>query len=172
MDHWRTLRRTSERDSHRSLDRREPGSGSRWPLALLRELRDHGDHVAADTVTGHRELAGIEVEVLAVLGDVRGRRIVLFNRHWKQRLWRGRVVHKDKNGIGAIHQIAQQSVMRLFAAQYPATTAEVHHDRQKTLGAFRPRHANGNLAARTNRKALVFNIGWQLPHFYTISCAC
>lgn len=63
-------------------------------------------------------------------------------------------------------QIAQQPVMRLFTAQYTAATVEVHHHRQKTFGAFRAIDANGNLSTRTNRKDLVFNIGWQLSDFY------
>jgi NAD(P)-dependent dehydrogenase (short-subunit alcohol dehydrogenase family) len=53
--------------------------------------------------------------------------IVLFNRNWKLCLRRGRVVHKDESGAGAIDEVAQQSVMRVFAPPIP------NHHRGSTL---------------------------------------
>ena len=98
------------------------------PLRSL-ELGDHRDRVAAHAIPGQRQPATIKTKFLAMLSNVLGRRIVLLDRHRKICFGRGRVVHKYKRGMSRVHQIAQQSVMGVLAAQDPTFAMDVRYDR-------------------------------------------
>jgi len=93
-----------------------------------------------------------------MLSNVLGRRIVLLDRHRKMCFGRGRVVHKYKSGMSGVHQIAQQSVMGILAAQDPASAMEVHHDRQKPLAALWTIDAYRHLSPGSDRQSSFYYI--------------
>ena len=134
-------------------------------FAFFGELRDNGRHIAPGAVTRDCKPCGIETKLAAMFGDVFRGRKTLLDRNRELCFGRSCVVYKYKRRICAVHQIPQQTVMGILAAEDPTTTVEVHDNRQGFCGPLRAIDCYGNLARRADWKDPFLNIRRQLVHF-------